>query len=138
MTPCWRKFISKRPWNYVSNLLFDSPSVLSSNIAFNSIIRSLGREIENINVIYATWWRTSISINYFNFKSYSLSGKINFNEINTPCKQNYYTCIYIYFIKTEVSSKFWQLYMSFELSSKKLNIKLWSPFYIHKYFEMIQ
>lgn len=134
MTPCWRKFISKRPWNYVSNLPFDSPSELSSNIAFNSIIRSLGREIENINVIYATWWRTSISINYFNFKSYSLSGKINFNEINTPNK--IIKLVYNYFIKTEVSSI--DNYMSFELSSKKLNIKLWSPFYIHKYFEMIQ
>lgn len=95
MTPCWRKFISKRPWNYVSNLLFDSSSELSSNIAFNSIMRSLGREIENINVIYATWWRTSISINYFNFMSYSSSEKINFNEMNTPNKINILVYIYI-------------------------------------------
>lgn len=136
MTPCWRKFISKRPWNYVSNLLFDSPSELSSNIAFNSIMRSLGREIENINVIYATWWRTSISINYFNFKSYSLSGKINCNEINTPNK--IIILVYIFISSKRKSPQNFDNYMSFELSSKKLNIKLWSPFYIHKYFEMIQ
>lgn len=136
MTPCWSKFISKRPWNYVSNLLFDSPSELSSNIAFNSIIRSLGREFENINVIYATWWRTSISINYFNFKSYSLSGKINIDEINTPNK--IIIPVYIFISSNRKSPQNFDNYMSFELSSKKLNIKLWSPFYIHKYFEMIQ
>lgn len=100
------------------------------------MIRSLGREIENINVIYATWWRTSISINYFNFKSYSLSGKINFNEINTPNK--IIILVYIFISSKRKSPQNFDNYMSFELSSKKLNIKLWSPFYIHKYFEMIQ
>lgn len=99
-------------------------------------MRSLGREIENINVIYATWWRTSISINYFNFKSYSLSGKININEINTPNK--IIIPIYIFISSKRKSPQNFDNYMSFELSSKKLNIKLWSPFYIHKYFEMIQ
>lgn len=78
---CWRKFIFKCLWNYVFNFLFDFLSELLLNIVFNSIMRLLGREIENINVIYVIWLRISILINYFNFKLYFLFEKINFNEM---------------------------------------------------------
>lgn len=60
----------------------------------------------------------------------------NFNEINTPNK--IIILVYIFISSKRKSPQNFDNYMSFELSSKKLNIKLWSPFYIQKYFEMIQ
>lgn len=82
--------------------MFDFLSELLLNIVFNSIMRLLGREIENINVIYVIWWRISILINYFNFKLYFLVEKINFNEMNILNKINIFVYILIVFIKMEV------------------------------------
>lgn len=75
--------------------MFDFLSELLLNIVFNSIMRLLGREIENINVIYVIWWRISILINYFNFKLYFLFGKININEINILNKIIIFVYIFI-------------------------------------------